>query len=66
VTDLLDNYEQLPLQVQDLLDRFDQESESGDSYAAAARLSQALACLGYSVDYGPDGELCDLVDTNSN
>jgi len=66
MTDLLDNPEQLPQRVQDLLDQFERESESGDSYAAARRLSQALARLGYSVDYGLDGELYDLVDTNSD
>ena len=65
MTDLLDYYYTLPLQVLDLLDQFEQQSQSDDSYAAARRLSQALACLGYSVDYGLDGELYDLVDTNS-
>jgi len=66
MTDLLDNPEQLPQRVQDLLDRFEQESESSDSYAAARRLSQDLARLGYSVDYGLDGVLYDLVDTTVN
>ena len=66
MTDLLDNPEQLPQRVQDLLDRFEQESESSDSYAAAKRLSQDLARLGYSVDYGLDGVLYDLVDTTVN
>ena len=65
MSDLLSDYEQLPQRVLDLLDQFERESESGDSYAAAKRLSQKLAVLGYSVDYGPDGELYDLVDTNT-
>jgi len=65
MTDLLDKHEQLAQPALDLLDRFEQESESGDSYAAATRLSQKLRVLGYSVDYGPDGVLYDLVDTNS-
>jgi hypothetical protein len=66
MTDLLENHEQLPLRVLDLLDQFERESESSDSYAAAERLSQALVRLGYSVDYGPDGVLYDLVDTALN
>jgi len=64
MTDLLSDYKQLPQRVLDLLDQFELESESSDSYAAAARLSQKLRVLGYSVDYGPDGVLYDLVDTN--
>jgi len=65
MTDLLSDYEQLAQPALDLLDRFERESESGDSYSAARRLSQKLRVLGYSVDYGPDGVLYDLVDTNS-
>jgi len=66
MTDLLSNYEQLPQLALDLVDRFERESQSGDSYAAARRLSQKLRVLGYSVDYGPDGELYDMVDTTVN
>jgi len=65
MTDLLSDYEQLPQPALDLLDQFEQESQSGNAYAAATRLSQKLRVLGYSVDHGPDGELYDLVDTHT-
>ena len=65
MSDLLSDYEQLPQPVLDLVDQFDLRSESADSYALAKQLEHDLAQLGYSVDYGLDGELYDLVDTNS-
>ena len=55
--DLLENYTQLPQNVQDIIFSFDEEL---DAYKECERIEDELKPLGYSVEWGLDGTLINL------
>ena len=50
-------YDQLPAAVRAALESFDEDK---DAYAECTRIESQLRTLGYSVEWGLDGELYDL------
>lgn len=56
--DLLEHYELLPVEVQDILNRY---SEADNTYINCAELEHELNNVGYSIDYGLDAIPFDLI-----
>lgn len=59
--DLFENPEDLPQEVQDVLERF---CNGENSYDQCRALIEALEPLGYTCDYGLDGQPYDLTKIN--
>ncbi len=55
--DLLEHPTLIPIDIQDIVYSFDEEA---DKYQECARIEAELKPLGYTIDYGLDGELVDL------
>jgi hypothetical protein len=55
--DLLEHYETLPKEVQDVIDSYD---DNKSLYEECARIQEELIPLGYSCDYGLCGEIDSL------
>jgi hypothetical protein len=53
----MDMLENLPTEVNSILDTFDLDA---DSYHECSRIEAELLYIGYSVDWGLDGELTNL------
>ncbi|ARM86139.1 hypothetical protein [Marinobacter salarius] len=58
--DLFENLEQLPPNMQRLIDKFNDEQERIDLYHACRRFLVKAQALGYTFEYGLDGEPYDL------
>ena len=57
--DLFEDYENIPENVQQVLDNFADAFEDGD-YKALEKANEALLKIGYTFDYGLDGQAYDL------
>lgn len=58
-TDLFEQYDELPQEVKDVLESFDEESEV-DTYEQLKLIIEKLKPLGYTCEYGLSGELYNL------